>query len=172
MTQPRLGELLLVFCKLGRTSFGGGLSGWIHREVVARRGWMTEDQFMAGVAVTQVLPGPNAVNLALYIGQRLRGWTGFCVSGAGILLPPFIVIVLLAWGFDAVSGMPGLEFVLSGMTAAGIGMTVVMGLRSARRMRGWVPWGIAAGIFGAVGVLQWPMLAVAAPASVWACWHG
>ncbi|MFC7538907.1 chromate transporter [Siccirubricoccus deserti] len=77
--EARLGEILLVFTSLGMASFGGGLPGWMHREVVVRRGWMTDEAFLAGVALGQVLPGPNSINLALYIGQhcvacRERGW--------------------------------------------------------------------------------------------------
>jgi len=170
-----LPALLGVFFKLGLTSFGGGLSGWIHQEFVGKRAWMDEDQFMAGVALTQVLPGPNAVNLALFIGQRLRGGLGLTAAGLGILVPPFLLILLLAVGYSAIAGVYGVQFVLSGMAAAGVGMTFVMGVRSTWRMRGVPSFALALAIFVAVGVLQWPMLPVVltlGPLSVWLAWTG
>ena len=169
-----LGALLGVFFKLGMTSFGGGLSGWIHQEVVRRRAWMSEEQFMAGVALTQVMPGPNAVNLALFIGQTLRGGPGFTVAGFGILFPPFLLILALAAGYGAISGLHGIQSVLSGMAAAGVGMTLVMGIRSSLRMRGLLPFLVAGAVFVTVGVLQWPMLPVVftlGPLSVWLSWR-
>lgn len=158
--EATLPALLGVFFKLGMTSFGGGLSGWIHQEVVRNRRWMTEDQFIAGLALCQVMPGPNAVNLALFIGQKLRGGLGLAVSGFGILFPPFLVILALAVGYRAVSGVHGMQFVLSGLAAAGVGLTFVVGIRSAIRMRGVAPVSLAALIFVTVGLLQWPMLPV------------
>ena len=176
MTPPpaTLGALLLVFTRLGLTSFGGGLSGWMHGEVVLKRAWLTEEQFIAGVALTQVMPGPNAVNLALFIGQRLRGGPGLVVSGFGILAPPFVFILGLAALYGRVAGSAGVRFVLSGMAAAGIGMTVVVAARSARHMRGIVPALVAAALFVGVGVLQLPMVLlvlVLAPLSVWLEWR-
>ena len=169
-----LPALLAVFLKLGMASFGGGLPGWMHQEVVERRAWMTEEQFIAGVALTQVMPGPNSVNLALFIGQQLRGGPGLVVSGFGVLFPPFLFILALAAAYGAVSGLDGIQFVLSGMAAAGVGMTMVVGVRSARRIRGAAPIAVAAGIFLMVGVLHWPMLpiiAVAGPLSIWLAWR-
>lgn len=169
-----LAALLGVFTKLGMTSFGGGLSGWMNREVVNKRGWMTEEQFMAGVALTQVMPGPNAVNLACFIGQRLRGGPGLVVAALGILLPPFVLILLLAALYGQVAGSGWLRFVLSGMAAAGVGMNVAVAVRAARRMPGVVPALVAAALFVGVGILQLPMVGlvlVAGPLSVWLSWR-
>lgn len=163
-----------VFAKLGMTSFGGGLSGWMNREVVQQRGWMTEEQFLAGLALTQVMPGPNAVNLACFIGQRLRGGAGLAVCAAGVLLPPFVLILVLAALYGQVSGSGWLRFVLSGMAAAGVGMNVVVAARAARGMVGMVPLGIAAALFVGVGVLRVPMVwlvLVFGPLSVWWAWR-
>ncbi len=169
-----LGTLLWVFFKLGMTSFGGGLSGWIHREAVERRGWMSEEQFLAGVAITQVLPGPNAVNLALHIGLQLRGAAGAAVAGLGILGPPFAFILVLAALYQGIAGAPVARAVLAGLAAAGLGMTCVMGARGARRLRGAAPIGVAVATFGAVGLLRWPMIPVVlalAPLSIALAWR-
>ena len=94
--QPSLVAILGVFLRLGMASFGGGLPGWMHHEVVRKRGWLDEERFMAGLSLCQVLPGPNAVNLALHIGQQLRGWPGAAAAFLGILGPPFLFILVLA----------------------------------------------------------------------------
>jgi chromate transporter len=67
-----LSTIFLVFLRIGLVSFGGGLFGWIHREVVAKRGWLTDDEFFSGLALAQVLPGTNVSNMTVIIGQRLR----------------------------------------------------------------------------------------------------
>lgn len=168
-----LGELLSVFLKLGMASFGGGLPGWMHREVVEKRGWMTEEAFLAGIALGQVLPGPNSVNLALYIGQQLRGGMGALAAGIGILGPPFLFILGLAWLYAASTDIAWLSPILVGVAAAGIGNTAVVGLKTGRRMRGIAPWSIAAAVFVLVGVLRLPMLPVvllAVPISIGCAW--
>ena len=68
----RLLALFGVCVQIGLLSFGGGLTGWVHREVVARRAWMTEREFLSGVALGQILPRTNISNLMVYIGQRLH----------------------------------------------------------------------------------------------------
>jgi chromate transporter len=173
--RPRadLADILRVFTTLGMASFGGGLPGWMHREVVQKRNWMSEESFLAGIALGQVLPGANSVNLALYIGQQLRGWPGAAMAFLGILGPPFLFILGLAllygWGGD----LAGLGVVLGGVAAAGLANSLTVGLRTARRMRGFWPWAIAAATFVAVGLLRLPMIPVVlvlGPASIGLAW--
>jgi chromate transporter len=165
--------MLVVFASLGMASFGGGLPGWMHREVVAKRGWMSEEAFLAGIALGQVLPGPNSVNLALYIGQQLRGAPGALVAGLGILGPPFVAILLIAVLYAQYGAVAGLPVVLGGVAAAGLANSCTVGLRTARRMRGVGPWAVAAATFVAVGVLRLPMIPVVlavAPVSIGLAW--
>ena len=68
--------LLAVFTRIGLTSFGGGMSGWLMREFVQRRRWMDEEEFLAGLGLAQAFPGVNVVNMAIWIGYRLRGNAG------------------------------------------------------------------------------------------------
>lgn len=174
--RPRAGlaEILRVFALLGVASFGGGLPGWMHREVVQRRGWMSEEGFLAGVALGQVLPGPNSVNLALYLGQQLRGPAGAAMAGLGILGPPFLIILGLALLYARFGQVSGLCLLLGGVAAAGLANSCAVGLRSARRMRGAWPWAVAAATFVAVGVLRLPMIPVVlvlAPLSLALAWR-
>jgi chromate transporter len=171
--EARLGEILLVFTSLGMASFGGGLPGWMHREVVVKRGWMSDEAFLTGVALGQVLPGPNSVNLALYIGQQLRGLPGAGMAFLGILGPPFLFILGLALAYQWGAGMAGLGVVLGGVAVAGLGNSLTVACRSGRRLRGIWPWVVVAVVFLTVGVLRWPMIPVVlvmVPASIGCAW--
>ena len=174
-SQPpaRLADILRVFAALGMASFGGGLAGWMHREVVQQRRWLTEEGFLAGVALGQVLPGANSVNLALYIGQQLRGWPGAAMAFLGILGPPFLFILGLALIYGWGIGFAGMGVVLAGVAAAGLANSATTGLRTARHMRGAWPWLVAGATFVAVGLLRWPMIPVVlvvGPVSIGLAW--
>lgn len=171
--QAGLGEILLVFTSLGMASFGGGLAGWMHREVVEKRRWLSEEGFLAGVALGQVLPGANSVNLALYIGQQLRGVPGAVAAFVGMLGPPFLFILGLALLYGWGVGFAGMGVVLGGVAAAGLANSANTGLRTARHLRGLGPWAVAAGTFVAVGLLRLPMIPVVlvvAPLSIGLAW--
>jgi chromate transporter len=166
-------DILRVFTVMGLSSFGGGLSGWMHREVVEKRRWMGEETFLAGIALGQVLPGPNSANLALYIGQQLRGWPGAALAILGILGPPFLIILGLAVLYMRYAGLPGLGLVLAGVAAAGLANQLVVGIRTAWRMKGTWPWAMAILAFVAIGVLRWPMIPVVlllTPTSIGLAW--
>src|SRR5260370_22096813 len=83
--------ILGVFAKIGLMSFGGALSGWMHRAIVVRRRWMAEEDFLSGLALGQIMPRSHVANLSLYIGQRPRGGLGAAAALLGLLLPPMIV---------------------------------------------------------------------------------
>ncbi len=171
--QARLLDILRVFAAMGLASFGGGLAGWMHREVVERRRWMGEEAFLTGVALGQVLPGANSVNLALYIGQQLRGTPGAAMAFLGILGPPFLLILGLALLYGWGMGVAGFGVVLAGVAAAGLANSLTTGLRTARQMKGASPWAVVGVTFIAIGLLRWPMIPVVAvliPASIGLAW--
>jgi chromate transporter len=159
---PSLADLFRVFLILGMTSFGGGLSGWIHREIVVKRRWLSNERLLAGIAMGQVLPGPNSTNLALYVGLQMRGGLGATVCALGILGPPFLLIILMGALYVQFPILRHAHFVFSGMAAAGVGMTMVATVKVARALRGVVPFLIAAIAFAAVGVEHLPLIPVAA----------
>src|ERR1700686_4705949 len=79
--KPAVGllQLLGTFVRLGALTFGGSVQSWVHREVVERLGWIDNKAFLSGLTVAQVLPGANPVNIALYVGLKLRGGAGAAV---------------------------------------------------------------------------------------------
>jgi chromate transporter len=172
---PALTALLRVFLVMGMSSFGGGLSGWMHREIVEKRRWLTNERFLAGVAMGQVLPGPNSANLALYIGLHLRGGLGAFVCAFGLLTPPFLFILLLGVAYTQFSVVQHAHFIFSGMAAAGVGMTMVTTVKVARILRGFQPFVIAAVTFVTIGIRHLPLIPVALvliPASIVLAYRG
>ena len=168
--RPRLLSIFLAFLKVGLTSFGGGTSAWMHREVVERHRWLTDEQFLASLTVAQVLPGANPVNMAVYLGLQLRGALGASLAAAGMVAPAFGMILALGLLYSYVSASPATHMVLSGLAAVGVGATLVLGAKGARPFRRRpIPVLIAAATFIAVGVLRWPLVPVvlvAVPVSI------
>src|SRR6476659_6748721 len=89
---PGLGRIFLAFLRLGGTSFGGGTAGWLHREMVLRRGWIDDRAFLAMLGVVQVMPGSNGVNLTVLVGQHLRSAAGAAAALSGLLAAPFAIV--------------------------------------------------------------------------------
>jgi chromate transporter len=151
--------LFREFARIGLTSFGGGLSGWLLRVFVQDKGWLTEEEFLNGLAVSQALPGVNVTNMAIWIGYRLLGLKGALASLAGILLPPGVVILGLGAGFSAISGYALTAPALNGAAAAAIGLSLAMGITTARRVaRRVVPWALMVGSFVMIALLGWPLV--------------
>ena len=156
---PSTTQLFAVFTRIGLTSFGGGLSGWMLREFVQRRAWLDEEEFLSGLALAQAFPGVNVVNLAIWVGYNLRGTPGALAGACGIILPAAVVVVVIAAGFAAMTGYRLTHLVLDGIGAAAIGLSLQMGLIAARRAaaNGIVPIVVMVLAFVAVGLLHWSL---------------
>jgi chromate transporter len=153
--RPSSIKLFFIFARIGITSFGGGLSGWFMREFVYQRGWLTEDEFLNGLALSQALPGVNVKNLAIWIGYRLHGWRGALAGFCGIIFPPAVVIVILGLFFSTLANVPLAHTALSGAAAAAIGLSLSMGIAAARRLpRRAFPFLVLVATFAAVAVFE------------------
>lgn len=170
--RPRVGllALLLTFVRLGTMTFGGSVQSWVHREVVERLGWIDDKAFLSGLTVAQVLPGANPVNIALYVGLQLRGAAGAAVAVFGMIVPAFCLTLCLGYFYRAYGHLAVVHFVLGGLAAAGVGATLTMAFKVARRLpRNLMTPLIALTVFGVVGLLRWPMVpvvVVAVPVSI------
>jgi chromate transporter len=170
--RPAVGllQLLGTFVRLGAMTFGGSVQSWVHREVVERLGWIDNKAFLSGLTVAQVLPGANPVNIALYVGLKLRGGIGAAVAVVGMVVPAFCVILCLGYFYRSYGHLAVVHFVLAGLAASGVGATLTMGIKVARRLpRNLLTALIALSVFFVVGVLRWPMIpvvAVAIPTSI------
>ena len=121
-------KLFLTFMKIGALTFGGGYAmlPLIQQEVL-ENGWLTEEQILNFIAVSESTPGPFAINIATYIGTETGGFLGAVSATAGVVLPSFIIILIVAGFFSAfrknkiVSGaMTGLKPAVIGLIAAAV----------------------------------------------------
>jgi chromate transporter len=166
--------LYSVFFWIGLFSFGGGLMPWIQREIVIKRGWMRDEDFLPGVAMAQVLPGVNSTNMAVYVGRHLLGVSGATVAIVGMLTGPFFAMLIAAYSYKAILAVPALHAAMAGVAAAAIGMLLRMGLIAVKTAnRGLLPIFVMICVFIAIGVMKWPLVPVvlvATPLSVLAAW--
>ncbi len=172
-----LASLFAAFVSIGMMSFGGGLAAWIRREVVQRRGWLDDQQFLSGYALSQLVPGASNVNLAVFIGTQLRGVPGAVAAVLGLTALPVAIVLALGALYLRSQGMPGgtlFSTALTGMGAVAIGLNLGTGIRLGRRhIRRVAPALVMVAIAIAIGVLGFPLLyvlAVMLPVSLALAW--
>ena len=157
----RLGEIFVLFFKIGVMSFGGGLSAWIFREVVEEKRWLTASDLLSGIALGQVIPGINTANMAIYIGQRLRGIPGAVTGLVGMLSGPFFIIIGLAAVFLRINTISWAHNFLCGVATTAVGLLLSVGVKSIHHtIRGVGHFGVLAIIVLTIGILRWPMVPV------------
>ena len=165
-----LPSFALVITRIGLTSFGGGLSAWMLRAVVHERRWVTEAEFLTGLSLSQVFPGVNVLNLAIWLGYKLHGGRGAVVGALAMLVPPGLLLLAFAAAVNDISRYPGVRVAMDGVAAAAIGLGATMGIRAARRSAGHlIPVAIMAVTFASVGLMRLPLvpvLSVLAPLSI------
>ena len=123
-----LRELFFAFNRLALQGFGGVLPV-AQRELVERRRWLTKDQFVEMLAISQVLPGPNVVNLALMFGDRAFGLRGALAALGGMLLAPMFVVLALTALYARFVEYPMVTGALRGMGAVAAGLVLSTGLK-------------------------------------------
>src|SRR6201994_671483 len=96
-TPPSLAALFNSFVSIGMMSFGGGLAAWTRREVVQKRGWLDDKQFLSGFALSQLVPGATNVNLAVFIGTQMRGTAGAVACFCGLTTMPVLIVLALGY---------------------------------------------------------------------------
>ena len=157
--RPTVWQLFRTFARIGLTSFGGGLSGWLFRIFVEERRWLADEEFLNGLGIAQALPGINVANMAIWIGYRLRGPRGAIASLFGIVLPAAAVIIALGSAVANLERFPLTHPALQGAAAAAVGLSLSMGITTVRRVpRRTAPLVVLAATFLAVGVFHWPLL--------------
>lgn len=119
-----LKELTLYFLKLGTWGFGGpvALVGYMHRDLVEDKKWLTEEEYKEGLALAQLAPGPLAAQLGIYIGFVHHRLLGASLIGLAFVLPSFIMVVLLGMAYKLYSGLPWMQAVFYGVGASVIGI--------------------------------------------------
>lgn len=122
-----LTEITTYFLKLGTWGFGGpvALVGYMQRDLVENKGWLTEEEYKEGLALAQLAPGPLAAQLGIYIGFVHYGLLGATLTGLAFVLPSFIMVVLLGMAYKLYGGLAWMQAVFYGVGAAVIGIIVM-----------------------------------------------
>jgi chromate transporter len=173
---PSPAALFLGFMRIAALSFGGVLP-WARFVLVERRRWLTGDEFTETLALCQLLPGPNIVNMSVAIGARFHGARGSLCAVLGLVLLPLVVVLLLATAYDAFRDVPAVARALNGMAAAAAGLVIAMAAKMAWPMLRRRPWSAApvmALTFVLVALVRLPLLPVVlimAPIAVAAAWR-
>ncbi len=120
MTSPllqRLTEVAKLFLKLGIIAFGGPAAhiAMMHDEVVKRRKWLSDQEFLDLVGATNLIPGPNSTEMAIHIGFLRAGWRGLITGGACFIVPAVVIVLLLAWVYVCFGTTPQAEWLLYGI---------------------------------------------------------
>lgn len=161
---PTLVALFLSFLTIGSTSFGGGLLAWIRRELVERRKWLDDREFLVCYGLSQMVPGATNVNLSVIIGTQLRGVRGALIAVAGLMTVPLSILLLLGALYFATRGGGGMRLINAALVGAGavaIGFNIATGLRIGyHNIRRIGPVLVATAIIVGIGVLRIPLLEV------------
>jgi len=159
-----LGQLAAVFARLGSFSFGGPAAhtALMHDEMVRRRGWLTEQEFLDLVAATNLIPGPNSTEMAIHIGYKRAGWPGLLVAGACFVAPATLMVAGLAWAYVRFGTLPAAQGMLQGIAPVVIAI-IAQALWGLARTAVKSPWlgllGLAAAAAVAWGVSEIAVLA-------------
>ncbi|QNP48763.1 chromate transporter [Diaphorobacter aerolatus] len=156
-----LRELFWAFTILALQGFGGVLAV-VQRELVDRRQWLTNEEFIEDWAVAQILPGPNVVNLSMMIGDRYFGLRGAITAVLGMLCIPMLLVIVLAVLYQHFSAVPQVAGALRGMGAVAAGLVIGAGFRLAVAFRRHplgklVCWVFAALTFAAMALWRFPL---------------
>ncbi len=122
-----LKELAKLFLKLGTTAFGGPAAhiAMMRQEVVIKRGWLTEQQFLDLIGATNLIPGPNSTEMAIHIGQERGGWKGLIIAGFCFIMPAVLITGCFAWLYKSYGRLPQVQPFIYGITPAVIAVVLV-----------------------------------------------
>src|SRR6185436_3992697 len=113
-------DFVLYFLRLGTLGFGGpiALAGYMQRDLVEERRWLSKEDYIEGLALAQLAPGPLAAQLAIYLGWIRAGVLGATLVGLAFVGPSFVMVLLLAWGYLHYGGLPWMQAAFYGIGAA------------------------------------------------------
>jgi len=141
-----LAELIRYFLVLGTTGFGGpiALVGYMHRDLVEERGWISEDGYQEGLTLAQVAPGPLAAQLSFYMGYIHYGLLGSALVGLAFVLPSFLMVVALGWAYTSYGGLSWMQGAFYGVGAAVIGIIAISAYKLTNKTigRDWWLWAV------------------------------
>ncbi len=152
-----LRDLALLFLKLGATAFGGPVAhiSMMEDEVVRRRRWLSHEEFLDLLGVTNLIPGPNSTEMAIHIGHRRAGWSGLLIAGICFILPATLIVLAIAWAYTRYKTLPQTEAILYGIKPAIIAIIFqTLWALGRRSLKNWflATLGIATAVASLIGV--------------------
>ncbi len=172
--QPTFAEALKVWARIGLTSFGGpaGQIALMHRTLVDEKKWIDEQRYLSALNFCMLLPGPEAMQLATYVGWRLHGLKGGLAAGLLFVLPGALVVLVLSMLYAAFGKLPLAEALFVGVKAAVLAIVIEALLRVARRsLKGNIEWLIAGAAFVGIFLLKVPFPLIVAAAALVGFWR-
>lgn len=173
--RPGFGEALQVWLKIGLLSFGGpaGQIALMHKVLVDEKKWIDEPRFLSALNFCMLLPGPEAMQLATYVGWRLHGLKGGLVAGGLFVAPGALVVLVLSMLYAAFGKVPLAETLFLGIKAAVLAIVVEALLRVAKRaLKGSLDWAIAIAAFVGIFFLALPFPLIVMTAALVGLWRG
>ena len=144
-------EVALVFFVLGLVAFGGPAAhvALMRRELVERRKWLRENEFLRMFAACNLIPGPSSTELAIYLGYRRAGWRGLVAGGVSFILPAMLIMLFVAWAYQRYGTSSQALGILYGIRAAVVGIVLWAIIDLGRRLvKRWTLVILAAGVAG------------------------
>ena len=170
MPPASLADLTAVFLRIGLLSFGGPAAqiSLMHREVVEKRGWLSEQDYLSALSFCMLLPGPEAMQLATWIGWRKHGTLGGLIAGGLFVLPGAVVVLLLSMIYVTWGEIPLVAGLFAGLQAAVLAVVIEALLRVAKRaLKTSQQRVIATLAFTALAVFALPFPLVILSAALW-----
>lgn len=133
-----LWEIFVTFLFIGAISFGGGVVAYLRASLVIKKGWLDEDHFLSALGISQALPGLNATNMSIIVGDRLRGLPGALVAFTGMTLPGGSMVLALGVAYAANAHNPYVNATLVGVGAAAVGMLSAVTLQIGHKQLGQI----------------------------------
>lgn len=162
-TRSSLGEIVSYFSKLGWLAFGGpvGQIGLMHLDVVERRRWLTEEEFLRALNFCHILPGPEALQLAIYLGYKRRGYLAGLIAGVLFILPGYLTLTALAWIYVRFGKTSEVLGVLWGFRPVALALLLAALVRIARAtLKDAVSVTLSLAAFAAFYLVQLPFIGV------------
>lgn len=172
MSSP-LSQVTRLFLRLGFTAFGGPAAhvAMMREEVVRKRGWLTDEEFLDALSATNFIPGPNSTELALHVGMKQAGFPGLLAAGAAFILPAALIVSAFAWAYVRYGSLPAAQSVLHGVKPVIIAVVLIALYqlsRAALKNRWLAALGITALVANALGVNELAVIAGAGAAAAFA----
>ncbi len=172
--EPSLAAFVGYFLRLGAFGFGGpiALTGAMQRDLVVARGWISEEDYLQGLALAQLAPGPLAAQLAIYLGWVRAGIAGATLVAVAFVLPSLLMVIALSWGYVQLGGMGWIRGAFYGVAPAAVALIARGAVRLARLSLGrdplrWAVFVVSAGVT-AMTSRESPALVIASGFLVWA----